>query len=149
METHLELLPNLPSKKLEVELANQLISLVENGECSVKEMSAKINFISKVIKKVEDEIKESLMDNINLYARGERIVESNTLFTPCEVGISYDYENCNHEEYNEICKKKKEIETFLKALKQPVTIVSEVTGEIVTIHPPIKKSTSSVKRTYL
>jgi len=70
------------------------------------------------------------------------------------LGVSYDYSGCNHpeyvrvlEEFNAIAKRKKEIEAQLQATKHSFTMVDEETGEVVTVYPPVKSSTSGIKIT--
>jgi hypothetical protein len=68
-----------------------------------------------------------------------------------EVGVTYDY---SHDEewstlqniITEVKAKQKERENFLRALKQPMQALSEH-GEVLTIQPPVKKSTTSLKVT--
>jgi hypothetical protein len=38
----------------------------------------------------------------------------------------------------------KERETFLKAIHKPMPIVNDETGEVFTVNPPIKTSTTSL-----
>ena len=69
--------------------------------------------------------------------------------TKAEHGTKYEFENCNHPGWNDLTKiinnaieQRKEIEATLKTLKAPTTLVFE--DEIVTVNPPIKKSTSGI-----
>jgi len=40
---------------------------------------------------------------------------------------------------------RKERETFLKALKEPMEVLDSVTGEVIILRPPVKKSTEGIK----
>lgn len=71
-----------------------------------------------------------------------------------ETGSKYDYSKCNDTVYNDLITeqtildgKVKDRETFLKAIKDKLTIVNEDSGEITEIYPPVKSSTSSIKVT--
>jgi hypothetical protein len=70
-----------------------------------------------------------------------------------ETGVKYDYQSTNcpeWERFDEMVKHyselKKQRETFLKSLKEPLNIITD-DGEIVTINPPIKSSTTALKIT--
>ena len=67
------------------------------------------------------------------------------------MGVKYDYSNCNHPRLNDIYnqiealdKERKEIEKFLQSIKASMVIADESTeGEMITIYPPVKKSTTT------
>ena len=72
-----------------------------------------------------------------------------------EAGIKYDFSKCEDVIWNDIDKKmqmlterKKEREAFLKSLKERFTYVDESTGEIITLYPPQKKSTTTYAITW-
>jgi hypothetical protein len=44
--------------------------------------------------------------------------------------------------------KVKHRETFLKALKEPLSIIDEETGDLQRVHPPKKSSSTTVKVTF-
>lgn len=72
-----------------------------------------------------------------------------------EVGVKYDFENCNDEIMKKLIEEKKELddrikerEKFLKSL--PVDgfeFANPNTGEIITIYPPARSSKTSLKAT--
>jgi len=71
-----------------------------------------------------------------------------------ESGIFYDYKQCGHTKYKEICNQidkltveKKELEKLLQAVKTMTPITDMESGEIMEIHPPLKKSTTTIKVT--
>lgn len=69
-----------------------------------------------------------------------------------EVGVKYDYSKCEDEEMNSllemqetVSKQIKEREAFLKTVPaKGLQIVIEGTGEVATVYPPSKSSTTSV-----
>ena len=72
-----------------------------------------------------------------------------------EVGSKWDYSECGDPIYNrlssqkaEIEEKLKEREALLKATKEPRTEVDEETGEVYTVNPPSKSSTTSYAITF-
>lgn len=72
-----------------------------------------------------------------------------------EVGSKWDYSECGDPIYNrlssqkaEIEEKLKERETLLKYTREPRTEVDEETGEVYTVNPPSKSSTTSYAITF-
>lgn len=72
-----------------------------------------------------------------------------------ETGTRYDFSGCGwperdmiEAERNTWDGKLKECEKMLKTLNGPTTMVDRLTGEIVTVHPPVKSSTSSIQITF-
>jgi hypothetical protein len=68
-----------------------------------------------------------------------------------EVGTKYDYSSCGFPtweraevDFKAASDKKKEAEKFLQSLKSSLSVNDEVTGEVVTVHPPVKSSKSAV-----
>jgi len=62
-----------------------------------------------------------------------------------EAGTKYDYSN--DPVWVDLDKKKRDRETFLKTIKDPLSIVNEETGEVYSITPPVKTSSSTYKIT--
>ena len=142
------------SQKLLVE---SLAKRVEDGEESAINVAAKIKFFTDSLKEVSERIKPMLIDEISRYDKSEKPVAYG--FYQCEVkemGVKYDYSNCNHPRLNEVVsqiekldKERKEIEKFLQSVKASMAIADESTeGEMITIYPPIKKSTTTPVFTY-
>ncbi len=74
------------------------------------------------------------------------------LYSVKEFGTSYDYSNCGDNKYKKLLehqeKLKKEIkkrEDFLKGISRHETVVDEETSEILTVYPPVKKSSTGVQ----
>ena len=72
-----------------------------------------------------------------------------------EVGSKWDYSECGDTIYNSLSVKKAEIEeklkereAILKATKEQRTEVDEETGEVYTVNPPSKSSTTSYAITF-
>ena len=85
----------------------------------------------------------------------ERMSYHGATFDIKEAGVKYDYSQCQDVIWNDIDKKmqmlterKKEREAFLKTIKERFTFVDESTGEIVTIYPAQKKSTTTYAITW-
>jgi hypothetical protein len=68
----------------------------------------------------------------------------------CDLGVRYDYTG-DHEwtrlnmAETEIALKRKERENYLKALKEPITVVDEETGEIRKVNPAVRTAKEGIK----
>lgn len=140
------------SKESQSVLIESLAKRVEDGEESALNVAAKIKFFTDSLKEVSDRIKPMLIDEVSRYDKNDKAVAYG--FYQCEIkemGVKYDYSNCNHPRLNDIYKKiealeteRKEIEKFLQSIKASMAIADESTdGEVVTIYPPVKKSTTT------
>lgn len=124
------------SQEKEMEAA-QLLSSMENFVKSVKE---------------RDEFKNAVRDRIALYGKNHEL-PTGTKLEQCEVGVKYDYSQCNDPAYKalveqmEVLKEAvKNQETFLKSVPlKGLLITDEETGEAYEVYPPSKTSTSSYK----
>ncbi len=72
-----------------------------------------------------------------------------------EGGTRYDYSGCNDPEYDRVLwefenakKAKEDKEKELKSLKESYEILDQDSGEVITVYPPVKTSTSTVKCTF-
>lgn len=76
-------------------------------------------------------------------------------FEKTAVHTEYDFTNCNDQElkeltaqYEQVMSKLQARKDFLKNLREPMTILNEETGEVIKIHPAVKKTTDGLKITY-
>ncbi len=122
-----------------------------------RENALRIETIAKkTIKTMEGILSRIKQNSIN---EASKYGEAPFMFGNCEVHYTatkteYDYSACGYPEWEEadaaeISAKasKKRAEEFLKAVKQPFTMVDTRTGEVVTINPPLKKQWMGVKCT--
>ena len=133
--------------------ASEIITSINNGELSALETKCKLKAIESLIKELKP---------VDELARGEAEKYGAKSFPAygatvdlIEAGTKYDFLNCDDTAYNdmmqeliELEEKIKQRETFLKALDKPIELVNQSTGEIETINPPIKTSTSTIKVTF-
>lgn len=152
--TPTSLLAIMPNKKEEIKtFSEMLLTQIKNGEIDPLKIHVQLKAIESVIKKVNES--EQYKDAIR--NESEKHGKSFTMYGAkidlAEVGTKYDYSNCNHSEYLDVCeriakleKEKKEFETLLKAITKPTAMV--VFGELVEVNPPVKSSTSSIKITF-
>lgn len=151
MNTQIEILSNQTiDKTTAAEMAQLIISAIENGDVNALNLKIKIKAIENVIKTIKPILDKE--------ARSIAELEGQKSFTRLgstvklqETGVEYDYTNCQDPKHAKLTESfesakaaKENREAYLKALDKSETIVDEDSGEIVTIYPPIKSSTSSV-----
>lgn len=151
MET-LQVIDVVPSKENQLSFAQSIVRKVYEGEETAINMAARLKFLSDTFKEASEQIKPFVIDECMKYDSREQIVALGGYDVKIsEMGVKYDYSDCNHPRLTEIIagidklnEERKEIENFLKALKKPMSITDESTGgEEVTVYPPSKKSTTT------
>lgn len=147
----LSALRSLATTQVQVDvMSDQIIESVKSGEANPLEILIMLRAFEKVSKRVLSEISDNILSESDKYPEKTWDYHGNKL-TKSEVGVQYDYSVCGdpvHDQRESILNAAKtlldERKEFLKALKEPVTIVDEGSGEVITIRPPAKKSTSTV-----
>jgi hypothetical protein len=131
--------------------SNQLINQVKNGEVNPLELKAAFKAMEKIIEQVDEATKGHQLSESSKYGE-QRFSAFGAEIEKCEVGVKYDYSVCGDPIYNqrlsiaeEAKKQLDERGAFLKALKEPITLVDDESGEVVTLRPPLKKSTDGLK----
>jgi hypothetical protein len=109
--------------------------------------------MEKVFEKIKPTLIENALNEISKFEKNAVIKGSE--FSIVEAGVKYDYSECNDIEYNmltiqiEALKSTlKDRETFLKAIKAPMQMIDETSGEVYTIYPPKKTSSTTLKVTF-
>jgi hypothetical protein len=105
-------------------------------------------------KNVQEELKKEALKEAEKHP--ERVVEAyGAKFEKTAVYTEYDFSSCNDTEYKELVAQYESLmnklqgrKEFLKALREPLTIVDENTGEVSKIYPAVKKTTDGLKITY-
>lgn len=143
-----------PSTQTQIDVfSDNIIASVKNGESSPLETLVLLKALEKATDRILKEIKENVVTAAEKYP--ERSFEfAGAQLEKSEVGVKYDYSVCGDTIYEQRQSNLDAAKTlldertaFLRALKQPITIVDESSGEVITIRPPEKKSTTSVKVT--
>lgn len=136
--------------------AEKLSKQVLNGDIYAIDFFVKIKSLIETLNLVikNQDVLDCVIGEIESYGKEIPSYNGATL-SLFESGVKYDYSNCGDTKYNSLIEQKKEIdakikerESFLKTIKEKITIVDEETGEIVTVHAPSKSSTTTVKTTY-
>jgi hypothetical protein len=96
------------------------------------------------------EIKPNLLAEADKYP-GKEFEFAGNKITKAEHGIRFDFSECGDPVYQRLFNaafeangKLKERENFLKAVKASFSLLDEESGEVATITPPTKKSTSGL-----
>lgn len=133
--------------------SDSIIQAVKEGEANPIEVLIQIRALQKVSERVLKEINEEILTEANKYPE-KNFEFMGAKIENAELGTKYDYSMCGDTEYemldaqiNSLKQRIKEREEFLKSIKQDITLVDNFTGEIVTVRPPTKKSTSGLKVT--
>lgn len=136
--------------------ATALAEKVTNGEvdpvmtfATAKAMS---DCLSQFLK--DKGVMEATVAAVEKYGRTGAIFNGANLCV-AEVGVKYDFSVCDDPEWTELSKQKAELEaklkareTFLRGIPRQATIINEDTGEMSTIFPPAKTSSTSIKVTF-
>lgn len=150
-QTATEYLTLAPNTQTTIDLfSDSVIQAVQAGEINPLTVLIQLRAMEKASGRILKEIHENVMREADKYPTNEFEYAGNKL-TKSEHGIRYDFSNCGDSVYaqrlkiaQEASEQLKEQESFLKALKAPITIVDEGSGEVATISPPTKKSQSGL-----
>jgi choline kinase len=154
METAISTLSQLPETKQQIEtFAYSLEQGLNNGQIVASDLLRFQKAMEKVFEKIKPTLIENALNEISQYEKNTIIKGSE--FSIVEAGVKYDYSNCNDIEYNTlntqleaIKSTLKDRETFLKAIKAPMQMIDENSGEVYTICPPKKTSSTTLKVTF-
>lgn len=146
---NLTIFSKLPATKSQVEhAANEIKQAVLNGEVDPLLFAAQVSAMEKLFTTLKSDIliKDCILNEAEKY--GKSFEKGNAKFNIKEVGVTYDFSNCNDFEHEnlsvqiaELNDKKKARETFLKN----ITPETEVYGsDGVQLLPAIKRSTTQV-----
>lgn len=102
---------------------------------------------------LEKNVKELAVSDLLKYDKG-RFEIHNVEMQVAEVGTKYDYSYTKsymdlQEQIDELKEKQKDVEKFCKSIKVKTITVDEETGEAIEWFPPIKTSTTSIKKSIL
>lgn len=150
-QTATEYLTLAPNTQTSIDIfSDGIIQSVQAGEVNPLTVLIQLRAMEKASERILKEIKDNIMTEAGKYPGNEFEYAGNKL-TKAEHGTKYDYTACGDPVYaqrlkiaQEASEQLKEQESFLKALKAPITVVDEGSGEVVTISPPTKKSTSGL-----
>ena len=131
-----------------------LLNDIDEGHMHPLQVAAQFKFVEDVISNVKEELRQRVIAEKDKYGK-DAMTYHGALFDIKEAGVKYDYSQCDDTIWNDLKQqldalndKMKEREAFLKSLKERFTYIDESTGEIVTLYPPQKKSTTTYAITW-
>ncbi len=143
-----------PSKESVNDAVEYLRTELENGNVNPLDMAVKVKWIEEWLKQAKEAIRQDVLASIGQYTKGEDIARYGARIEAMEAGTRYDYSGCGDVVWDALQSKAKahdqlikEREAFLKTITGTQTLVDDSTGEIYTVHPPKKTSTSTFKVT--
>lgn len=148
---------SLPANKKTIgEFAARIKEELEEGNANALDILRYFKGVEKLFEAVKKELTAKAAEEAAKYGKDEITPYSGVKFELAEVGVSYDYSSCCDPVWQELKAAVeaadlalKERETFLKSIKDSMESVDESTGECFKIYPPLRKSTTSVKTTFL
>jgi hypothetical protein len=144
----LRLMPNRASEV--ARFSKGIIEAVKSGDANPLEVLVMLRSLEAVSELVREEIEENVINEADRF--NEKVIERyGARIEKREVGVKYNYARSGDIEYERLkvdaetakCRLS-ERETFLKALKEPITLVNKETGEVYEVNPPLKTSKSGV-----
>lgn len=137
------------SKETIKETSLALLNDIDEGHMHPLQVAAQFKFIEDVMTNVKEELRQRVIAEQDKYGK-QAMTYHGAIFDIKEAGIKYDYSQCQDVIWDDLRKQLdalneqiKEREAFLKNLKERFTYIDESTGEIVTLYPPQKKSTTT------
>lgn len=131
--------------------ASKVINEVEEGKAD----PLKVKLFCKTLTEIADKIDKATKSQQNTEAAkygSKPFAFAGAELHLTSVHTSYDFTACGDPEWEQMNQQIeslkasiKQREEWLKTMGGPETIISTLTGEVVTIYPPIKKSTEGVK----
>ena len=145
---------NNVSKETIKEHSINLLADLDNGYITPLQLAAQLKYFEDIIANVKEEVRQRVVAEQSKYGK-ERMTFKGATFDIKEAGIKYDYSHCECTIWNDInqqievlTEQRKEREAFLKTLKDRFTYVDESTGEIITLYPAQRKSTTTYAITW-
>lgn len=146
-----ELLTLMASTSTQIDVfSDGVIESVQAGEINPLTVLIQLKAMQKASERILKEIQPNLLKEADLYTENEFEFMGNKI-TKAEHGTKYDYSVCNDPEWFVLKAKETalkssltEREAFLKALRKPLETLDKESGEVVTLFPPSKKSTSGL-----
>jgi len=142
------------SKSRAAELANMIIQVNDDGHVDTLTILARMEFISQVIENAKNQLRERAIDELDLYGPESRtgVTKFGVTFKHKETAVKYDFTQTPmwlgmEAEIESIKTAQKALETQLKGLTKPMSILDESTGEISQMNPAIKSSKTTVEIT--
>ena len=133
------------------ELARPLVE----GEVNPLEFIVKLKGLQQALSIVEKDrdVRDVVLTEI--YKHGKQATWSGATIATRETGVRYDYTACGDPVYDDLARQREELdkrlkerEAFLRTVPDGTTLVWDETGEVVALHPPVRVGAESYAITY-
>jgi hypothetical protein len=141
------------SKEQRMDFALRVVDALENGTADPIKIHLQIKMMEDIIKLLNTNTayKKAVLEAAQINS-DKSFTFGNAKFEIKETGVKYDYSQCGDPVYAMLEQRAlsatnalKERETFLKTVPgKGITLTEEETGEVCTVYPPSKSSTTSV-----
>jgi hypothetical protein len=143
----------ISKSQLKIMADMSLKEIFDNGRAieAAEALSVMENFIKELRsnKQFSDYVRDEIAKN------GKQIETQSAKLELAETGVKYNFDNCGDAIYQQLEQQLQSIEADLKDRKEflktvplsGLSIINEQTGEVCTIYPPSKQSTSTYKIT--
>jgi hypothetical protein len=150
-ETPTQLLTLMASTSTQIDVfSDGVIQSVREGEINPLTVLVQLRAMEQASERILKEIKANIMAEADKYP-GKSFEYMGNQLTKAEHGTKYDYSVCCDPILNELLTEQEKIAAKVKARQErlkaqttPETIIDPTSGEIVTVIPPVKKSTSGL-----
>jgi hypothetical protein len=140
------------SKEQRMDFALRVVDALENGTADPLKIHLQIKCMEDIIKLLNSNTVYKKAVLVSAEIQGKSFQFQNSKFEIKEVGVKYDYSQCGDPVYAMLEQRAlsatnalKEREAFLKTVPgKGITLTEEETGEVCTVYPPSKSSTTSV-----
>lgn len=152
MDQAISYLTVLPSTGDEIKrFSAQIIDQVKQGQENPLKLLVLLRALESTAETIRAGIGDEIMSEVGKYS--EKTFEAyGARIERAEVGTSYDYAASGDRDWFQFKiaeetagNRRKEREIFLRALREPMNLFDEETGEIYEVRPPLKKSKSGIK----
>ena len=137
------------SKETIKETSLALLHDIDEGHMHPLQVAAQFKFMEDIISNVKEELRQRVVAEQTKHGK-EVMSYQGASFDIREAGIKYDYSQCQCSIWNDLdsqiqnlIEQRKEREAFLKTLKQSLLYIDESTGEMITLYPAQRKSTTT------
>ena len=143
----------ISKSQLKIMADMSLKEIFDNGRAieAAEALSVMENFIKELRsnKQFSDYVRDEIAKN------GKQIETQSAKLELAETGVKYNFDNCSDALYQQLEQQLQSVEADLKDRKEflktvpasGLSIINEQTGEVSTIYPPSKSSTSTYKIT--
>lgn len=133
-----------PTKQSVIDFASKLINDVNDGKTNALRVKQLAKCLEEISKKLTEGTKEAIKNEAEKYGNKPFTFQGSE-FHVTTTSTTYDYSG--DETWRILSAKLTAREALLRNLKEPITQLDESSGEIVTIHPAVKKQSTGVKIT--